>query len=197
MRLGIFGGSFDPVHNGHLALARACQRQAALDEVWFTPTALQPLKQHGPRASDAQRLDMLRLAITTEPSWRICNKEVERGGLSYTIDTLRQLDAEMPDALLFFLMGADAVREVPRWRESQEIFRLSTPLVVHRAGQPEPDMAALRAVCALNKLPKLIQLPAIDVSSSEIRNRLAAGASIESLVPPPVANYITAQGIYR
>src|SRR3954469_1392668 len=103
MRLGIFGGSFDPVHNAHLAIARACQRQAELDEVWFTPTAIQPLKRHGPRASNAHRMEMLRLAIGSEPSWRVCKIEIDRGGLSYTVDTLRQIHEELPGTDMFFL----------------------------------------------------------------------------------------------
>src|SRR5689334_12751571 len=105
MRLGIFGGSFDPVHNGHLALARACQQQARLDEVWFTPTAVQPLKQKGPHATDAERVEMLRRAIAENDAWRVCRLEIDRGGMSYTIDTLRQLDEELPDASLFFCVG--------------------------------------------------------------------------------------------
>src|SRR5262245_9119473 len=139
MRLGIFGGSFDPIHNGHLALARACQSAATLDEIWFTPTAVQPLKRKGPQATDAQRLEMLKLALeeneslSSEPgrprprsapptNWRTCTLEIDRGGLSYTIDTLRQIHTELPEAELFFLMGADAVREVPRWKEPKQIF---------------------------------------------------------------------------
>src|SRR6185295_16446915 len=106
MRLGIFGGSFDPVHNAHLALARACQQQARLDEVWFTPTAIQPLKRKGPRAPDSCRLEMLRLAIGDNAAWRVCTIEIDRGGFSYTVDTLRQIREELPDAALFFLIGA-------------------------------------------------------------------------------------------
>src|SRR4051812_28641002 len=124
MRLGIFGGSFDPVHNAHVALARACQQQARLDEVWFTPTAIQPLKHSGPQATDAQRVEMLRLAIEDEIAWRVCTLEVDRGGLSYTVETLRQVHIELPEADLFFLVGGDALRDVPRWKEPREIFRL-------------------------------------------------------------------------
>src|SRR4029079_13505788 len=138
MRLGIFGGSFDPVHNAHLAIARACQQQARLDEVWFTPTAIQPLKHNGPRATDAHRLEMLRLAIRDKPSWRVCSIEIDRGGFSYTVDTLRQIGEELPDADLFFLIGADALQDVVKWRAPQEIFRMATPLVVCRVGQPSP-----------------------------------------------------------
>ncbi len=157
-RLGIFGGSFDPVHFGHLELARACHDQANLDEVWFTPTAIQPLKHGGPQATDNQRIEMLRLAIESDETesiapgrghhreamvgprlnWRVCTLEIDRGGYSYTVDTLRQLQIELPETELFFLMGADALRDVPTWKEPAEIFRMAKPLVVARAGEPRP-----------------------------------------------------------
>lgn len=197
MRLGIFGGSFDPVHNGHLALARACQQQAGLDEVWFMPTAVQPLKQKGPHATDAQRLEMLSLVSYAEPNWRVSKLEIDRGGKSYTIDTLRQLDEELPDAVLFFLIGADAVADVPRWREPRDIFALATPLVVHRAGEPAPGVAALKELCADNKQPRLIEMPPVEASSTEIRRRVAAGEPIISLVPAAVAEYISRHRLYR
>jgi len=197
MRLGIFGGSFDPVHNGHLALAHACQHQSALDEVWFTPTAVQPLKQPGPHATDAQRLEMLQLAILPEPTWRLCTLEIERGGWSYTVDTLRQLSEELPNAVLFFLMGADALQDVPHWRAPHEVFSLATPLVVRRAGQAEPDLTALGKLCAANKQPHLVEMPAVDVSSSDIRRRVADGEPIDDLVPKSVAAYIASHNLYR
>lgn len=205
MRLGIFGGSFDPVHNGHLALARACQTAAALDEVWFTPTAVQPLKRHGPRATDAQRVEMLRLAMdapTSEPEsprprFEPCTLEIDRGGLSYTIDTLQQIHAELPKAKLFFLMGTDAVRDVPQWKDSAGIFRLAKPLVVHRAGQPEPDLSALTQMCPPENQPQLVEMPAIDISSTDIRRRVLGGETIDELVPPAVANFIAEQRLYR
>jgi nicotinate-nucleotide adenylyltransferase len=213
MRLGIFGGSFDPVHNGHLAVARACQREAALDEVWFTPTAIQPLKHGGPRATAAQRVEMLNLAINSAASepgrigepgrprprrpWRVCTLEIDRGGYSYTIDTLRQIRDELPDAELFFLLGADALRDVPQWREPAEIYRLATPLIVRRAGQPEPSLIGLQSLCPPDHQPRLVEMPAMEVSSSEIRRRIAAGESIDGLVPPAVAAYITEKNLYR
>jgi nicotinate-nucleotide adenylyltransferase len=209
MRLGIFGGSFDPVHNGHLALAQACQQQAALDEVWFTPTAIQPLKRQGPHATDAQRVEMLHLAIegeTGEPgepgrprprsSWRVCTLEIDRGGFSYTVDTLRQIRVELPDAELFFLVGADALRDVPQWKEPAEIFRLATPLVVRRAGEPEPDLHTLAPFCSDKTQPLLIEMPAIDVSSSEIRRRIAENEPIDGLLPAAVADFILRHALY-
>jgi nicotinate-nucleotide adenylyltransferase len=206
MRVGIFGGSFDPVHNGHLAVARACAEAAALDEVWFTPTAIQPLKRHGPRASARQRWEMLKLAIESMASagnprrrlaWRVCTLEVKRGGFSYTVDTLRQIRDERPETDLFFLIGADALREVPHWKEPHEVFRMATPLVVRRAGQPEPDLTALASLCANDKQPRLVDMQAIDASSSEIRRRIAAGEPYDQLVPRAVAEYLVQHRIYQ
>jgi len=207
MRLGIFGGSFDPVHNGHLALAWACQDQAALDEVWFMPTAIQPLKQRGPHATEAQRIEMIQLAIDYEQSkaarcqtrsdtWRICTLEIDRGGVSYTVDTLRQLYAELPETELFFMIGADAVRDLPKWKEPAELFRLAKPLIVRRAGQPRPDLDALAALCPARTLPQLVEMPAHDVSSSEIRRRIVVGEEIGEMLPPPVAAYIAQNSLY-
>jgi nicotinate-nucleotide adenylyltransferase len=197
MRLGIFGGSFDPVHNAHLAIARACQEQAKLDEVWFTPTAIQPLKHHGPRASDAHRAEMLRLAIQDHEAWRGCTIEIDRGGFSYTVETLRQIHEELPEAELFFLIGADALNDVAKWKEPREIFRLATPLVVRRAAQPAPDLEQLTSLCTAVTKPQSIEMPGMEVSSSEVRRRIAAGESIAELLPEGVAQFIAQHGLYR
>lgn len=208
MRIGIYGGSFDPVHRGHLTLARACQEQASLDEVWFTPTAVQPLKRHGPHATDGQRVAMLELAIDSDRSepgrprprsiaWRVCTLEIERGGFSYTIDTLRQLHTELPEAELFFMIGADASRDIPRWKDPVGIFQLATPLIVRRAGEPEPDLDAIAQLCSATHQPKIVEMQPVDVSSSDIRRRIAAGESIENMVPGAVAQYIAEHTIYR
>jgi len=208
MRLGIYGGSFDPVHCGHIALARACQEQAALDEVWFMPTAIQPLKRHGPYATDEQRVAMLELAIAPNPSepgrprtrstsWRVCTLEIDRGGFSYTIDTLGQLHTELPEADLFFMIGADASRDIPRWKDPVGIFQLATPLIVRRAGEPEPDLDAIAQLCSPKHQPQIVEMKPVDVSSSDIRRRIAAGESIENLVPSAVAQYIREHSLYR
>jgi len=197
MRIGILGGSFDPVHNGHLALARACQSGAALDEVWFTPAAIQPLKQAGPRASDQQRVEMLRLATSDEPTWRVCTLEIDRGGVSYTVDTLRQIHTELPDDELQFIMGSDVLTDVAHWKEPTEIFRLATPLIVARAGEPPPNLAAVSRFCEPNRAPRVIDMRPHDVSSSEIRSRILAGEAIDQFVPAAVANYIVENRLYR
>jgi nicotinate-nucleotide adenylyltransferase len=196
MRLGIYGGSFDPVHNAHLAVARACQRQTNLDEVWFTPTAIQPLKLTGPSASNLHRIEMLRLAIKDETTWLVCTIEIDRGGFSYTVDTLRQIHEELPDPDLFFLIGADALHEIAKWREPQEIFRLSTPLVVRRAGQDTPNVDQLKLLCSANTQPQLIEMPTMDVSSSEIRRRVASGEPVDCFVPQAVAQFIAQHDLY-
>jgi nicotinate-nucleotide adenylyltransferase len=197
MRLGIFGGSFDPVHNGHLALARACQQQAALDEVWFVPTAIQPLKHRGPKAANADRVEMLRLAINDQTSWRVCTLEIDRGGPSYTVDTLRQLREELPEAQLFFMIGSDAQRDIPRWKEPDVIFSLATPLIVHRAGESEPDLQALSSLCTAHTQPQIIEMQPVGVSSTEIRRRVASGDSLEGFLSPMVAAYVAERGLYK
>lgn len=196
-RLGIYGGSFDPVHNAHLAVARASLQQAELDEVWFVPTAVQPLKHLGAHASNAQRIAMLKLAIEGEAAFRVSTIEVDRGGVSYTVETLRQISEQLPQAELFFVMGADALRDVPDWREPDIIFHLATPLVVRRGGEPEPDLAALARFGTPDQSARLINLPPMEISSSEIRRRIATGARIDHLVPASVAAYIAENSIYQ
>lgn len=188
MRIGLFGGSFDPVHNGHLTLAACCAEQGGLDAVWFVPAALQPFKLHGPVASDAQRVAMLRLAIESMPGREVSTLEVDRGGVSYSVDTLRQVHADLPDVELFFLMGADTLRDLPGWREPDEVLRLATPMVVQRPGEANvvTDVPHVR-----------VEMPPMDVSSSDIRRRITMDKSIADLVPPPVATYIDEHGLYR
>ncbi len=206
MRLGLFGGSFDPVHLGHLELARACQEQARLDEVWFLPTATQPLKKRGPVASEADRcamleLAMLELAIADETSWRMDRLEIDRGGVSYTVDTLREVDARKPDAELFFLMGADSLHDLPKWREPDAILNLATPLVVARAGEPAPHFEGLAELCSPQRIQEIsearVEMPAMAISSTEIRKRVAAGESLVRMVPSSVADFIAQRRIYQ
>lgn len=201
MRLGIFGGSFDPVHLGHLELARSCQRSAGLDEVWFLPAATQPFKQHGPVASDAERLAMLELAIAEEPSWRISRLEIDRGGVSYTVDTLRAMHEEHPAAELFFMMGADTLHDFPNWREPAEICQLATPLVVARAGEPAPDFDVLLSVCSPARVDEIrtaqVTMREMPIASSSIRAMIAAGEDASELLSLAVWQYIESHSLYR
>lgn len=201
MRLGLFGGSFDPVHRGHLALAHACQDQGELDEVWFVPNARQPLKQEGPRATSVDRTAMLEAAIQGNPSWRVCTLELDRGGISYTVETLREIREGLPDAELFFLMGADSLHDLPHWYEPAAILELATPMVVARGGEPEPDFTVLAPLVTPERLAAIraarVSMPGVAISSSDVRRRLAQGESAAHLVPSAVAEYIAANGLYR
>jgi nicotinate-nucleotide adenylyltransferase len=201
MRIGLFGGSFDPVHRGHLLLAECCWRQARLDRVEFVPTAQQPLKPRGPVANEADRVAMLRRAIANRPEFALSLIEIERGGVSYTVETLRQLRNERPDAELFFLMGADSLADFPTWREPAAICELATPVVVRRAGTPPPDFDSLAAFVAAERLALIrtheVEMPATPISSSNIRRLIAERGAWQSLVPENVVAYIEERGLYR
>ncbi|TWT43380.1 nicotinate-nucleotide adenylyltransferase [Botrimarina hoheduenensis] len=201
MRLGLFGGSFDPLHNGHLALAAACRDQAQLDEVWFVPAAQQPHKPEGPIASAADRVAMLRLATANELALRVSTIEIDRGGVSYTVDTLSEIAAAHTSAELFFLMGADTLHDLPLWREPAEVLRLATPLVVHRAGEGAVDFSVLAELVSNDRLEQLrallVEMPPVAISSRELRARLAASDTPHDELPPSVLRYIARHRLYR
>jgi nicotinate-nucleotide adenylyltransferase len=200
MRIGVFGGSFDPVHLGHLRLADCCWRQARLDRVEFVPAAEQPHKPSGPVASEVDRVAMLRLATSGRPAFGVSTLEIDRGGVSYTVDTLRQIGSQNPGAELFFPMGADSLADLPSWREPDEICRLATPLVVWRAESPPPDFEGLRPFVSVTRLAEIraaqVQMPATPISSSQIRQLIAEGGAWQSLVPASVADYIVSRRLY-
>lgn len=200
MRLGIFGGSFDPVHNGHLRLAEVCRAQAQLDEVWLMPAATQPHKPGGAQASADDRLRMLDLAVAGVPGLDVSRIEIARGGVSYTVDTLREIQAELPAAELFLLMGADTLRDLPHWREPAEICRLATPLVVHRGGEAPPSFDVLAPLVTEDRLAIIraleVEMPAVDVSSTEIRDCVRRGISIEGMTPRAVVEFIADNRLY-
>jgi nicotinate-nucleotide adenylyltransferase len=200
MRLGIFGGSFDPVHYGHLLLAECCREQRALDRVLFLPTAVPPHKQ-GRTLSDAQaRVEMLELAISGNPAFALSRYEIDRGGVNYTIDTLTHLRAEQPEAELLFLMGADMLSDLPYWRRAAEVCQLALPVAVRR-GQAEPDVDCLRAIAGPERIEEIrrsqVEMPAIGTSGTEIRRRVAQGLSIRYRTPPAVEQYILAHRLYH
>ncbi len=202
MRLGIFGGSFDPVHLGHLELASCCQHQASLDQVWFVPAAVQPFKQHGPNASTEDRSTMLRLAIANQPDWRLSTIEIDRGGVSYAYETVQTIHANHPDWKLFLLMGADSLHHLPTWKNAEQICRFALPLAVHRPGQPELDLSILKPLLDARQLEELVALGPIEmrempISSSIVRLRTANREGLDDLVPSGVAEYIAVQGLYR
>jgi nicotinate-nucleotide adenylyltransferase len=201
MRIGVFGGSFDPVHCGHLTLARCCREQAQLDSVWFVPAAHQPFKPDGPFASNADRLAMLNLAVAREPGFEISTLELDRGGMSYTIDTLLTLSAMIPESNLYLLMGADALVDFPYWRRPADICRIATPLVVNRGGEPAPNFEHLDQFLTSERIQEIkalqVNMPAMEHSSADIRRLIATGNSWRELVPKNVAAYIREHRLYQ
>jgi nicotinate-nucleotide adenylyltransferase len=201
MRLGILGGSFDPVHYGHLILAECCREQCALDAVWFVPAAVPPHKQNHTLSAAANRIEMLRLAIGGQEAFSVYTGEIDRGGVSYTVDTLQQLHDKQLERELFFLMGADSLADLPNWREPQRICSLAIPVVVRRAGAPEPDDTVLSRLMTEERLAiarqNRVEMPTIDLSASEIRRRVAGGQSIRYRMPRAVEKYIEAQKLYQ
>ena len=201
MRLGIYGGSFDPVHLGHLTLAHCCAAQAKLDQVWFVPAARQPLKPGGARASELQRMEMLHLALEDHPGMKVSKIEIERGGVSYTVDTLRALLKQRPETTLYFLMGADSLAELPHWHQPEEICELALLLVVRRAGTPPPDFEVLNDLVPEERLNQIVdaqvEMPEIPISSSAIRALVASRGKWEAMLPVKVASYIEERGLYR
>ena len=187
MRLGVYGGAFDPPHLGHLVAASDACGTLGLDLLLWIPSAVHPLK--AVRTAADVRLQMVRAAIQGDPRFAADDLELRRTGPSYTVDTLRELRAREPGAELFFVTGADNLAELPRWREPDEIARLATVAVVSRAGEALPADAPFPAVA--------VPVARMDVSSTDIRRRVAAGLSIRYLVPDAVRAVIERERLYR
>jgi nicotinate-nucleotide adenylyltransferase len=196
VRLGILGGTFDPIHIGHLAAARAGLECAQLERVLFIPSARPPHRAPA-RASAPQRLEMCRLALAGEPRFETSDLEIRRGGVSYTADTLRELNRVRPEDELHLILGWDAAKLFKTWREPEEVKKLAVIVVVSRPGTSEPDEGRLRTagLDPARTLSCRRQTP--DVSGSALRHAVATGGSIAALVPPAVGGYIAAHNLYR
>ena len=180
LKVGLLGGTFDPVHNAHLAMARAALEQLKLDRLLFIPTGAQHYRNPA-SASDRQRVAMLELALAGEPRWRIDERELAPGHSGYTVDTLKSLKLDQP----YLLMGADQYAKLDSWSRPDELRSLAKIAVFPRPG------------VVLDNEIKIIEMPSMPISSSDVRARAARGDDISRLVPPPVARYIAAQGLYR
>lgn len=201
LRIGIFGGSFDPIHYGHLILADTCREHLALDRVLLVPAATSPLKLHGPRASNEARAEMIRLAIGGTETLAIETLEIERGGVSYTLDTVAALQQRWAGDELVLLLGADTVASLDLWYEPARLLRTIPLGVVLRGDEPPPDFE--RAAQLLDTAdrggfqPQLVPMPRINLSSTELRQRVAEGRSIRFRTPRAVESYIAENGLYR
>ena len=198
-RIGILGGSFDPVHNGHLAIARAAVRARRLDRVLLIPAAIQPFKRNGPRAPGAARLDMLRIATARDPRLQPDPLELERGGCSFLYETLGELRRRHPVAELFFIIGMDALRDLHTWRHAGRLFEMCEFLTAARPGFIPPKAGDIRLPPPLPQrlLDNLIPCPGHDISSSEIRGLIAQKLPASRLLPRGVATYIRRHALYQ
>jgi nicotinate-nucleotide adenylyltransferase len=194
-RIGLFGGTFDPPHRGHVALARAARDALALDELRWVPAGA-PWQKLGPGARPpspaADRVEMVRLAIEGEPRFVLDTAEVERAGPSYTLDTVREMQAREPGAQWFLVIGADQHARLHTWHGVDELLRRIVPAVAARPGEaphPAPEVARHAHVA--------VPMAPADVSSTEIRRRAAAGEDVSALVPSAVAGYIERARLYR
>ncbi len=198
-RIGIMGGTFDPIHNGHLLIAENAYEQLQLDEVRFIPTGRSPHKQGRHILDGAQRLQMVRLAIAGNPAFVVDDRELRSDALSYSALTLTQMHRELPDAKLFFIMGGDSLRDFKTWYEPQTICACATLVAAARDACDQDCLQAYKK--ELQELfeaeVELLDTPNLSVTSSEIRERVAAGRSIRYQVPDAVLEYILENQIYH
>ncbi len=188
-RLGLFGGSFDPVHLGHLLVAQAAREELGLDRLYFIPAAQSPFKPDRQPTRGADRLRLLRLALAGKDWCELDLQELNRGGVSYTIDTVRQYRDRFPDSELYYLIGGDHVSQLPKWRAAAELASLAQFVAIPRPGQPAIHFPPPFAGETLNGFP-------LGVSSSQIRARILANLPIDHLVPAAVAEDIRNNRLY-
>ena len=189
-RLGLYGGSFDPLHRGHLLVAQAALEELALDRLFFIPAAQSPFKPGSRPAPAAARLRMLRRSLAGQSRTEVHCDELTRGGVSYSIDTVNAFRARNPGAELFWLIGADHVPTLPQWREALALAEALTFVVIPRPGQAPASLPTPWRLRHLRGWP-------LGVSSSEIRDRVRNGMSFEHLVPSGTAEIIASEGLYR
>ncbi len=188
-KIGLYGGSFDPVHSGHLLVASAAREELGLDRMFFIPAQQSPFKPDARPAPATERIRLLRLALAGQSWCEIDLQEIERGGVSYTIDTLRSYATRFPDTQLFYLIGGDHVRTLPNWRAAEELARLAEFVIIPRPGEERVEFpAGFRG-------QYLVGIP-FAVSSSQIRTRIRSRLPIDNLVPETVAEAIHNNRLY-
>lgn len=197
--IGVLGGTFNPVHLGHLAVAEEVMSQLRLDEVWFLPAGRPWMKEGELVAAAEHRVNMLRLAIKGKPAFSLSTLEIGRSGFTYTVDTMARLRGLLPeDAELYFILSWSTLASLPRWREPARLIERCRLVVVPRPGYLPPDLVALDGVIrGTSRRVTLLDKPLINISASEIRQRVARGRDIGQLVPAAVAGYIKEKGLYR
>lgn len=201
-RVALFGGSFDPIHLGHTGVARVAAQQLGVETVVFIPAKCSPLKGMLPHASDDHRLKMIELAITTEAMFAVSDCELRRPAPSYTLDTIRQFQADYgPDTSIHWLLGADSVGDLVYWYKIDELIDACCVSVMYRGGYERPTFDQYSCLWGPQRVDKLraniVETPSIHISSTQIRERLAAGEDMNDALHPDVADYIRRHGLYR
>ena len=214
MRIGLFGGTFDPIHWGHLRSAEEVRESFALDRILFIPTAKPPHKRGQTKTAARDRLAMVRLALASNPKFRVSNVEINRPGVSYSVDTLRYFAARRrANDTYYFVLGLDAFREIETWKDFRQVFPLCNFIVTSRPGSRKSKLlsgisVAVRKLFCYDSIKKIhrhrsgttlhfLQLTDFAVSASDIRARVREGKSIRYLVPDAVEDYINKRGLYR
>ena len=196
MRLGLFGGTFDPIHLGHLILAEQCRESCSLDRVWFVVAGEPPHKRRE-RTPIAHRLEMARIAVAGHSAFAVSEIETKRPGPHYSVDTLESVRRGQPNDELFFLIGADSLNDLPNWRDPARIAQLTTIVVVNRPGIEQVDPAQFPSFGPGSREIVPVTIPSIGIASTDLRRRASEGKSIRYMVSRGVEAYIEAQGLYR
>ena len=199
MKLGIFGGTFDPIHNGHLAVAEYVSTEMVLDQVIFIPAGRPWFKEGQPVTDAKHRLEMTRLGTADNPYLAVSDMEVRRDGPTYTADTLRELRGDMGEGVdFYFILGIDALNELHRWRRPTDVLDLATLVGVTRPGAERVDGAAMESIRdgAADEVV-IVDGPRVDISAADVRRRMANGLSIQGLIPQAVEEYARRNGLYK
>lgn len=196
-RIGIMGGTFDPVHNGHLVIARSAAEQLGLDRVLFIPAGNPYFKQDQEVTPASQRADMVALAIADDSLFALDLCEIERMGITYTADTLEELAQRYEGAQLFFIMGTDSAITLPGWKRADDVARLCTIVVAKRPGQSTEHVRESLAASPIDFDVMYLDVPQVDVSSTQVREGIACGRDVSDMIPVPVGTYIAQAGLYQ
>lgn len=190
-RIGVMGGTFDPIHHGHLVAASEVAAIFNLEEVIFVPSRVQPFKKEAQITAAEHRYLMTVIATASNPRFSVSRADIDRGEITYTIDTLRDLRAEFGDVDLFFITGADAIADIMRWKDAEELFKLAHFVGVTRPGH------ILKADGVPQERVSLVEIPALAISSTDCRKRVSEGKPVWYLVPDGVVQYIAKYGLYK
>jgi len=199
MKIGVLGGTFDPIHIGHLKVAEEVTARLNLSEIIFMPAGQPWLKGDNPISLAEHRVEMVRLAIAGKPYFKLSTVEIDRAGPTYTVDTMAELRRQLGSGHeLFFILGWDNLIQLPEWQEPSRLIKLCRLVAVPRVGYPDIDLSSLdAAIPGLSQRVILLDSPRIDINASEIRQRVKDGLSIHNLVPEPVERYIKQHRLYK